>query len=111
MEATSGNTGLGLALIAIQRGYKVILIMPDKMSAEKMNLVKAMGCEVIICPTEVEPDDPRSYYSISKQVANDTPGAFYANQYYNDANPLAHYQSTGPEIWQQTDGKINSDYN
>lgn len=106
VEATSGNTGLGLALIGIQKGYKVILIMPDKMSPEKMNIVKAMGCEVIVCPTEVEPEDPRSYYSVSKKVAEDTPGAFYANQYHNDANPLAHYLSTGPEIWKQTDGKI-----
>lgn len=106
VEATSGNTGLGLALLGIQRGYKVILIMPDKMSPEKMNLVKAMGCEVIVCPTEVEPDDPRSYYSVSKKIAKETPGAFYANQYHNEANPLAHYLSTGPEIWKQTEGKI-----
>ncbi|MCE7735379.1 MAG: pyridoxal-phosphate dependent enzyme [Candidatus Heimdallarchaeota archaeon] len=106
VEATSGNTGLGLALIGIQRGYKVILIMPDKMSPEKMNIVKAMGCEVVVCPTEVEPDDPRSYYSVSKKIANETPGAFFANQYHNDANPEAHYLSTGPEIWKQTEGKI-----
>lgn len=106
VEATSGNTGLGLALIGIQRGYKVILIMPDKMSPEKMNIVKAMGCEVVVCPTEVEPEDPRSYYSVSKKIAAETPGAFFANQYHNDANPEAHYLSTGPEIWKQTEGKI-----
>ncbi|OLS20269.1 MAG: putative cystathionine beta-synthase [Candidatus Heimdallarchaeota archaeon LC_2] len=106
IEATSGNTGLGLALLGIKKGYNVILIMPDKMSPAKMNVVKAMGCEVIVCPTEVEPDDPRSYYSVAKKVAKDTPGSFYANQYHNDANPLAHYLSTGPEIWKQTQGKI-----
>jgi cystathionine beta-synthase len=106
VEATSGNTGLGLALIGIQRGYKVILIMPDKMSPEKMNIVKAMGCEVIVCPAEVEPEDPRSYYSVSKKIAGETPGAFYANQYHNDANPEAHYLSTGPEIWKQTEESI-----
>ncbi|MHA2503941.1 MAG: pyridoxal-phosphate dependent enzyme, partial [Candidatus Kariarchaeaceae archaeon] len=103
---TSGNTGLGLALIGIDRGYDVILVMPDKMSPEKMNLVKAMGCEVVVCPTEVEPDDPRSYYSVSKRLASEIEGAFLANQYFNPANPIAHYQTTGPEIWEQTEGKI-----
>lgn len=106
IEATSGNTGLGLALVGIQRGYKVILVMPDKMSPDKMNLVKALGCEVIVCPVDVEPDDPRSYYSVSKKLAEDIPNSFYANQYHNPANPLAHYQTTGPEIWRQTEGKI-----
>ncbi|MHA2250846.1 MAG: pyridoxal-phosphate dependent enzyme [Candidatus Kariarchaeaceae archaeon] len=106
VEATSGNTGLGLALVAIQRGYKVILVMPDKMSPEKMNLVKAIGCEVNVCPAEVHPDDPKSYYSVAKRIAAETKDAFLANQYYNPANPLAHYQSTGPEIWKQTEGRI-----
>jgi len=106
VESTSGNTGLGLALIGIDRGYNVKLVMPDKMSPEKMNLVKAMGCDVVVCPTDVEPDDPRSYYSVSKKLAEDIDGAFLANQYFNEANPLAHYLTTGPEIWEQTDGKI-----
>lgn len=106
VEATSGNTGLGLALVAKKKGYEVVLVMPDKMSPDKMNLVKAIGCEVVVCPTEVEPDDPRSYYSVSKKLAKEIEGAFFANQYHNEANPLAHYQSTGPEIWRQTDGKI-----
>lgn len=106
VEATSGNTGLGLSLVAIQKGYSVILVMPDKMSKSKMDLVKALGCRVIVCPTEVQPDDPRSYYSMAKKLAKETDGAFYANQYFNQANPLAHYQTTGPEIWKQTEGKI-----
>ena len=106
IEATSGNTGLGLALVGIQRGYKVILVMPDKMAPDKMNLVKAMGCEVHVCPTEVEPDDPKSYYSVSKKLAEEIDGSFYANQYHNEANPRGHYQTTGPEIWMQTEGKI-----
>lgn len=106
VEATSGNTGLGLALVAIDRGYKIILVMPDKMSPEKMNLVKAVGATVVICPTEVKPDDPRSYYSVAKRIAEETPNSFYANQYFNEANPLAHYKTTGPEVWHQTEGKV-----
>ena len=106
VEATSGNTGLGLALVGIKKGYSVILVMPDKMSPEKMNLLKAIGCEVIVCPTEVQPDDPRSYYSVAKRLAIEIDGAYLANQYYNPANPYTHYMTTGPEIWKQTGGKI-----
>ncbi len=106
VEATSGNTGLGLALVGIKKGYSVILVMPDKMSPEKMNLLNAIGCEVIVCPTEVQPDDPRSYYSVAKRLAIEIDGAYLANQYYNPANPYTHYMTTGPEIWKQTGGKI-----
>ncbi|MHA2170120.1 MAG: pyridoxal-phosphate dependent enzyme [Candidatus Kariarchaeaceae archaeon] len=106
VEATSGNTGLGLALVAIQRGYQVILVLPDKMSPEKINLVQAIGCKVIVCPSDVEADDPRSYYSVAKRIADETEGGYLANQYFNTANPLAHYLTTGPEIWKQTNGKI-----
>ncbi|MCH8906395.1 MAG: pyridoxal-phosphate dependent enzyme [Candidatus Heimdallarchaeota archaeon] len=106
IEATSGNTGLGLAIVGITRGYRVILVMPDKMSPEKMYLVKALGCEVYVCPTEVEPDDPQSYYSVSARLVEETENSFYANQYYNEANPAAHYETTGPEIWEQTEGKV-----
>ncbi len=106
IEATSGNTGLALALVGIRRGYKVILVMPDKMSPEKINLVKAMGCEVIVTPTEVEPDDPRSYYSVAERLAKETPNSFWARQYWNESNPLAHYNTTGPEVWRDTDGRV-----
>ncbi len=106
IEATSGNTGLALALTGIVKGYKVILVMPDKMSPQKIDLLKAMGCQVIVTPTEVEPDDPRSYYSIAQRLAEEIPNSFYAQQYWNENNASAHYKQTGPEIWKQTDGKI-----
>ncbi len=106
IEATSGNTGLALAFVGITRGYNVILVMPDKMSPTKINLVKAVGCEVIVAPTEVEPDDPRSYYSIAKKLSETVPNSFYTQQYWNLENQEAHYKSTGPEIWRQTGGTI-----
>jgi len=108
IEATSGNTGAGLALVAAVRGYKVICVMPDKMSTEKINYLKALGAKVIVTPTAVAPEDPRSYYSVAKRLAEETPNAFYANQYYNEANPKAHYESTGPEILEQCGGKIDA---
>jgi cystathionine beta-synthase len=107
VEATSGNTGAGLALIAATRGYKCIFVMPDKMSFEKIATLRAFGAKVVICPTAVEPDDPRSYYEVTKRIVAETPGAFHANQYHNPANPEAHYVSTGPEIWDQTGGELD----
>lgn len=106
IEGTSGNTGMGLALAAIQRGYKCIFTTTDKQSKEKVDILKAVGAEVIVCPTNVEPEDPRSYYSVSKRLATETPNSWYVNQYDNLANRLAHYEQTGPEIWEQTEGKI-----
>lgn len=106
IEGTSGNTGMGLALVAVIRGYKLICVLSDKQSKEKMDILRAVGAEVHVCPTNVAPDDPRSYYSVSKQLANDTPNSWYVNQYDNPSNALAHYLSTGPEIWEQTEGKI-----
>ncbi|MEK7400907.1 MAG: pyridoxal-phosphate dependent enzyme [Gemmatimonadota bacterium] len=106
VEATSGNTGIGLALAAALRGYRCIFTMPDKMSQEKVRLLKAFGAEVIITPTAVPPDHPDNYLMTAKRIAHDTPGAIFANQFYNDANPEAHFATTGPEIWKQTDGKI-----
>ncbi len=107
VEATSGNTGMGLALVAAIRGYKCIFVMPDKMSEEKIKALQAFGARVVVCPTHVEPEDPRSYYSVSRRLAEETPGAVLANQYYNPANPEAHYLSTGPEIWAQTGGELD----
>jgi cystathionine beta-synthase len=101
VEPTSGNTGVGLAQVAAQRGYRCIFVMPDKMSREKIALLRAFGAEIVVCPTEVEPEDPRSYYSVSRRIASETPGAFNPNQYANPANPQAHYDTTGPEIWEQ----------
>ena len=101
VEPTSGNTGVGLAQVAAQRGYRCIFVMPDKMSREKIALLRAFGAEIVVCPTEVEPEDPRSYYSVSRRIAAETPGAFNPNQYANPANPQAHYDTTGPEIWEQ----------
>lgn len=101
VEATSGNTGAALAMMAAVRGYKCIFIMPDKMSQEKVATLRALGAKVVLCPTAVEPEDPRSYYQVAKKFANETPNAFYANQYHNPDNPAAHYKSTGPEIWEQ----------
>lgn len=106
IECTSGNTGMGLALAACVKGYKCIFTTTDKQSKEKMDILKAVGAEVIVCPTNVEPDDPRSYYSVARRLATEIPNSFLCNQYDNLANRLAHYESTGPEIWEQTDGKI-----
>lgn len=106
IEGTSGNTGMGLALVAIVKGYKLICVISDKQSKEKMDILRAVGAEVVVCPTNVEPDDPRSYYSVSKRLATETPNSWYANQYDNLSNTVAHYEQTGPEIWEQTEGKI-----
>ncbi|MGA2511423.1 MAG: pyridoxal-phosphate dependent enzyme, partial [Candidatus Acidiferrales bacterium] len=106
VEATSGNTGMGLALIAAVRGYKIVFTITDKQSREKIDLLKAFGAEVIVCPTAVEPEDPRSYYSVAKKLAREIPNAYYPNQYENQSNPEAHYRTTGPEIWKDTEGKI-----
>ena len=106
VEGTSGNTGMGLALAAIVKGYKLICVSTDKQSKEKFDILKAVGAEVIICPTDVEPDDPRSYYSTSKRISEEIENSWYVNQYDNPSNTEAHYLSTGPEIWKQTDGKI-----
>jgi len=106
IEGTSGNTGMGLALGAIIKGYKLICVISDKQSKEKMDILRALGAEVIVCPTNVEADDPRSYYSVSKRISEETPNSWYVNQYNNPSNALAHYQQTGPEIWRQTQGKI-----
>lgn len=106
IEGTSGNTGMGLALAAIVKKYKCIFVSTDKQSKEKMDILKALGAEVIVCPTNVEPDDPRSYYSVAKRLAKEVPNSYHMNQYDNLANRLAHYETTGPELWKQTDGKI-----
>ncbi len=107
VEATSGNTGVGLAIAAAIKGYKTVFVMPDKMSEEKIRQLRAFGARVVITPTAVEPDDPRSYYSVSKRIAAETPNAILAGQYWNQANPEAHYRSTGPELWQQAAGTID----
>lgn len=107
IEATSGNTGAGLALVGAIRGYKCIFVMPDKMSTEKIASLRAFGAKVVICPTAVEPEDPRSYYEVTKRLVKETPNSFHSNQYYNPANPEAHYVSTAPEIWEQTGGEID----
>ena len=106
IEGTSGNTGMGLALAAIVKGYKCIFVLSDKQSKEKMDILRAVGAEVVVCPTNVEPDDPRSYYSVSKRLGKETPNSWYVNQYDNTSNCKAHFESTGPEIWEQTDGKV-----
>jgi len=106
IEGTSGNTGMGLALIAIQKGYKCIFVLADKQSKEKMDILRAVGAQVEICPTDVAPDDPRSYYSVSRRLSEEIPNSWFVNQYDNPSNSVAHYESTGPEIWEQTDGKI-----
>lgn len=108
VEATSGNTGMGLALVAAVRGYKCIFVMPDKQSEEKRQALRSVGAKVVICPTDVEPEDPRSYYCVSRRIADETPNAFYSNQYHNPANPEAHYLTTGPEIWAQTGGEVDA---
>ncbi|MGH8910384.1 MAG: cystathionine beta-synthase [Egibacteraceae bacterium] len=107
IEPTSGNTGAGLALVATRRGYRCVFVMPDKVSQEKVNLLRAFGAEVVICPTSVEPQDPRSYYRTADRLTGEIPGAFQPNQYVNPANPEAHYRTTGPEIWEQTGGRVD----
>lgn len=106
IECTSGNTGMGLAMAAVVKGYKCIFTTTDKQSQSKADILRALGAEVIICPTNVEPDDPRSYYSVAARLEKEIPNSFLMNQYDNPANRLAHYETTGPEIWKQTDGKI-----
>lgn len=107
VEATSGNTGVGLAMAAILKGYKTVFVMPDKMSEEKIRVLRAYGAKVIVTPTDVEPDDPRSYYSVARQMVEETPNSILANQYHNPVNPLTHEETTGPEIWRQTAGRID----
>jgi cystathionine beta-synthase len=106
VEGTSGNTGVGLAIAAALKGYKCIFTMPDKMSQEKVRLLKAFGAEVIVTPTAVAPDHPDNYVMMAKRIAEETPNSLLANQFYNDANPEAHYATTGPELWEQTEGRI-----
>ncbi len=106
IEGTSGNTGMGLALGCILKGYNLICVLSDKQSKEKMDILRAVGAEVVVCPTNVDPEDPRSYYSVSKRLAKETPNSWYVNQYDNPSNALAHYEQTGPEIWKQTEGEI-----
>jgi cystathionine beta-synthase len=106
VEATSGNTGVGLAIVCAIKGYKSVFVMPDKMSQEKNQLLRAFGARVIMTPTAVEPDDPRSYYSVARRIVNETPNAILANQYHNPENPRSHYLTTGPEIWEQTGGQV-----
>lgn len=107
VEATSGNTGMGLAIAAAVKGYKCVFVMPDKMSEEKIKTLRAFGARVVVCPTAVEPEDPRSYYSVARRLSTEIPGGFLANQYHNPSNPRAHYLTTGPELWEQTDGQID----
>lgn len=104
VEATSGNTGVGLAIVSAIRGYKTVFVMPDKMSHEKVQLLRAFGARVVITPTAVQPEDPRSYYNVARRIVSETPNAILANQYHNPENPRSHYQTTGPEIWEQTQG-------
>jgi cystathionine beta-synthase len=107
VENTSGNTGVGLAMYAAAKGYRALFTIPDKMSAEKINLLKAFGAEVVVCPTAVPPESPEGYYEVAKRKAREIPGAFYVNQYHNPMNPEAHYRTTGPEIWEQTAGRVD----
>src|SRR5919107_2359277 len=106
VEGTSGNTGIGLAMAAALKGYRCIFTMPDKMSQEKVRLLKAYGAEVVVTPTAVPPDHPDNYVMKAKQIVQETPGAILANQFYNQANPEAHYATMGPELWEQTEGRI-----
>src|SRR3954453_11275719 len=106
VEPTSGNTGVGLALVAQTRGYRCVFVCPDKVSEDKQNLLRAYGAEVVVCPTAVAPEDPRSYYNVSDRLAREIPGAWKPDQYSNPANPRSHYEETGPELWKQTEGKI-----
>ncbi len=107
IEPTSGNTGHGLAMVAAIKGYNMIFVMPDKMSAEKISLLRAYGADVVVCPTNVERESPQSYYSVADRLSREIPGAFQPNQYFNPLNPEAHYRTTGPEIWEQTEGRID----
>jgi cystathionine beta-synthase len=107
VEPTSGNTGVGLAMVAAARGYRCIFVLADKQSPEKIQLLRALGAEVVVCPTDVEPSDPRSYYSVSRRLAEETPNAFNPNQYANAANPATHYATTGPEIWEQLGDELD----
>lgn len=106
VEPTSGNTGVGLALVAQRRGYRMIFVVPDKFAGEKVDVLRAYGAEVVITPTDVAPEDPRSYYGVSDRLAEEIPGAFKPNQFANQNGPLAHYETTGPEIWRDTDGRV-----
>src|ERR1044072_414242 len=106
VEPTSGNTGVGLALVAQQRGYHCIFVCPDKVSEDKRNVLKSYGAEVVVCPTALPPEHPGSYYNVSDRLMRETEGAWKPDQYYNPNNPRSHYEQTGPEIWEQTDGKI-----
>jgi cystathionine beta-synthase len=106
VEPTSGNTGVGIAIAAARKRYRCVFVMPDKIAPEKINLLRAYGAEVVVCPTTVPPEHPDSYYSVANRITEETPGAFQPNQYLNEANPLAHYRSTGPELWRQTSGRI-----
>ena len=107
VEPTSGNTGHGLAMVAAIKGYKMVFVMPDKMSLEKISLLRAYGAEVVVCPTNVERESPQSYYSVADRLTREIPGAFQPNQYFNARNPEAHYRTTGPEIWRQTEGRVS----
>src|SRR5690606_19810172 len=106
VEPTSGNTGIGLALVAQQRGYRCVFVMPDKVGEDKRNVLTAYGAEIVVCPTAVAPEDPRSYYSVSDRLAREIPGAYKPNQYENLNGPASHYETTGPEIWRDTDGRV-----
>jgi cystathionine beta-synthase len=106
VEPTSGNTGIGLAIVAQQRGYRCVFVCPDKVSGDKIDTLRAYGAEVVVCPTAVAPDDPRSYYSVSDRLTREIPGGWKPNQYANPNNPLSHYETTGPEIWEQTEGRV-----
>src|SRR6201988_1306413 len=106
VEPTSGNTGVGLAIVAQQKGYKCIFVCPDKVSTDKINVLRAYGAEVVVCPTAVAPEAPASYYNVSARLVRETPGALKPDQYSNPNNPLSHSHSTGPELWEQTDGRI-----
>ena len=106
IEGTSGNTGMGLAIVAIQKGYKCVFVMADKQSKEKMDILRAVGAQVVVCPTDVAPESPDSYYSVARRLTQETPNSWYVNQYDNPSNAIAHYEQTGPEIWDQTAGKI-----
>ena len=108
IECTSGNTGMGLAMVGAARGYRMVFVMPDKVSDEKIKALRAFGAKVVTTPTAVSPEDPRSYYSVAKRIATQTPSSFFANQYHNPSNPEAHYRTTGPEIWEQTEGKVDA---
>ncbi len=106
MEPTSGNTGVGLAIVAQQKGYKCIFVCPDKVSMDKINVLRAYGADVVVCPTAVDPEHPDSYYNVSDRLVRETPGAWKPDQYSNPNNPRSHYETTGPELWEQTEGKI-----